>query len=78
MVSAQPPGVGAALANSESSQRDTDTQGWPMVTGDQRDVIEFLQAASTHGGAVVERIDTHAPIVFLAGERAWRLKRAVR
>ena len=49
-----------------------------MVTGDQRDVIELLQAPSTHGGAAVERIDTHASIVFLAGSRAWKLKRAVR
>jgi uncharacterized protein len=45
---------------------------------DQSAVISFLQAPSTHGGAAVERIDTHASIVFLAGSRAWKLKRAVR
>lgn len=45
---------------------------------DQRDVIAFLELPSTHGGAPVERIETHASIVFLAGTRAWKLKRAVR
>jgi aminoglycoside phosphotransferase family enzyme/predicted kinase len=49
-----------------------------MVTEDQREVIEFLGSSATHHGARVERIDTHASIVFLAGERAWKLKRAVR
>jgi uncharacterized protein len=49
-----------------------------MVTADQSDVIAFLEAPSTHGGATVERIDTHASIVFLTGARAWKLKRAVR
>ena len=32
----------------------------------------------THGGAAVERIDTHISHVFLAGGRAWKMKRAVR
>ncbi len=49
-----------------------------MLTQDQADVIEFLAAPSTHGTATVERIDTHSAIVFLAGERAYKLKRAVR
>jgi aminoglycoside phosphotransferase family enzyme/predicted kinase len=49
-----------------------------MVTEDQADVIAFLAAPSTHGAATVERIDTHSAIVFLAGERAYKLKRAVR
>ena len=48
-----------------------------MITEDQTAVIDFLAAPSTHGGATVERIDTHASIVFLAGERAYKLKRAV-
>jgi uncharacterized protein len=48
-----------------------------MITEDQTAVIEFLAASSTHGGATVDRIDTHASIVFLAGERAYKLKRAV-
>jgi aminoglycoside phosphotransferase family enzyme/predicted kinase len=49
-----------------------------MNTEDQTGVIDFLGAPSTHGGAAVERIDTHASIVFLAGARAYKLKRAVR
>ena len=49
-----------------------------MITEDQTAVIPFLAAPATHGGTRVERIDTHASIVFLAGDRAYKLKRAVR
>jgi aminoglycoside phosphotransferase family enzyme/predicted kinase len=49
-----------------------------MITEDQTGVIDFLAAPSTHGGETVERIDTHASIVFLAGARAYKLKRSVR
>jgi aminoglycoside phosphotransferase family enzyme/predicted kinase len=49
-----------------------------MVTEDQNEVVAFLSSPATHGGAPVERIETHASIVFLAGTRAWKLKRAVR
>ena len=49
-----------------------------MITADQSAVVEFLGASPTHGGAPVERIDTHTAVVFLAGARAWKLKRAVR
>jgi aminoglycoside phosphotransferase family enzyme/predicted kinase len=49
-----------------------------MITEDQTAVIEFLAAPSTYGGASVERIDTHASIVFLVDTRAYKLKRAVR
>ena len=48
-----------------------------MFTEDQTPVIDFLAQSSTHGGAAVERIDTHTAVVFLAGTRAWKLKRAV-
>jgi aminoglycoside phosphotransferase family enzyme/predicted kinase len=48
-----------------------------MITEDQLAVIAFLAEPSTHDGARVERIDTHASVVFLAGERAYKLKRAV-
>ncbi len=44
----------------------------------QEEVIAFLGDPRTHGGQPVERIDTHAALVFLAGERALKLKRAVR
>jgi len=49
-----------------------------MITEDQSSVIALLSSPTTHGGVAVERIDTHASIVFLAGDRAWKLKRAVR
>ncbi|MCC7416774.1 MAG: AAA family ATPase [Acidobacteria bacterium] len=44
----------------------------------QAAVIAFLADPAAYGGAPVERIDTHASIVFLAGQRAYKLKRAVR
>jgi aminoglycoside phosphotransferase family enzyme/predicted kinase len=49
-----------------------------MITDDQAAVIEFLMSPSTHGGARVERIDTHSAVVCLAGARVYKLKRAVR
>ncbi len=48
-----------------------------MGMDDQREVIAFLNSPETHGGAPVERVDTHASLVFLAGSRALKLKRAV-
>lgn len=47
------------------------------ITQDQREVAAFLEDPRTYGGAEVERIDTHAAMVFLAGDRAIKLKRAV-
>jgi len=45
----------------------------------QQDVIDFLaQPASYGGGGPVERLSTHISHVFLHGERAYKLKRAVR
>ena len=41
-------------------------------------VFEFLSDPATHGGREVRRIDTHAAAVFLAGDRALKIKRAVR
>jgi aminoglycoside phosphotransferase family enzyme/predicted kinase len=46
--------------------------------GDQTDVIRLLSDPTTHGGEAVQRIDTHASVVFLAGSRALKLKRAVK
>ena len=51
-----------------------------MAAPDQRDTIRFLgrpTAYPRHRGAV-RRIDTHGAVVFLAGARAYKLKRAVR
>ena len=44
----------------------------------QQPVMEFLAKPASHGGRPVTRIDTHAAAVFLAGERALKIKRAVR
>jgi uncharacterized protein len=44
----------------------------------QEPVFALLADPATHGGGEVERIDTHAASVFLAGERAYKIKRAVR
>jgi aminoglycoside phosphotransferase family enzyme/predicted kinase len=45
---------------------------------DQSAAIAFLADPRSHGGAAVERYDTHGAVVVLAGERAYKLKRAVR
>jgi aminoglycoside phosphotransferase family enzyme/predicted kinase len=46
----------------------------------QDEVIAFLSDGVSYGlpGARVERIETHISIVFLVGDRAYKLKRAVR
>lgn len=44
----------------------------------QQPVIDFLGDPASHGGMPVKRIDTHAASVFLAGDRALKIKRAVR
>ena len=43
----------------------------------QSDAVDFLAASETHGGLPVQRIDTHIGQVFIAGDRAYKLKRAV-
>jgi uncharacterized protein len=50
-----------------------------MSHGDSQEaVFALLSDPATHGGDAVKRIDTHAASVFLAGERAFKVKRAVR
>jgi len=53
-----------------------------MVSSDtsQREVIDFLSGAEAYGlrSAAVERRETHGAIVFLAADKAYKLKRAVR
>ncbi len=44
----------------------------------QEEVFDFLADPAAHGGAKVRRIDTHAASVFLAGDTAFKVKRAVR
>src|SRR6202167_6101383 len=47
-------------------------------TNGQDEVFAFLADPAAHGGQKVRRIDTHAASVFLAGDRALKIKRAVR
>ena len=44
----------------------------------QNAVFAFLSDPATHGGEKVTRIDTHGAVVFLAGDRVLKVKRAVR
>ncbi|CAA7614429.1 bifunctional aminoglycoside phosphotransferase/ATP-binding protein [Magnetospirillum sp. SS-4] len=43
----------------------------------QAEAVAFLSDPASHGGAAVQRIDTHISAVFLAGDRAFKLKKAV-
>ncbi|MBM3559770.1 MAG: aminoglycoside phosphotransferase, partial [Alphaproteobacteria bacterium] len=49
------------------------------VVADQSEVAAFLADAASHGADVskVGRIDTHGAMVFLAGDRVYKVKRAV-
>src|SRR5437016_1257974 len=52
----------------------------PAIMADdvQAEVFALMSDPATHGGHAVKRIDTHAASIFLAGERAYKIKRAVR
>src|SRR5262245_26063642 len=51
----------------------------PMSDGKCQDtVFAVLADPATHGGGAVKRIDTHVASIFLAGQRAFKVKRAVR
>jgi uncharacterized protein len=49
-----------------------------MTEAAQRETVAFLSSPKTHGGAQVDTITTHASIVFMAGDRVLKLKRAVK
>jgi uncharacterized protein len=51
-----------------------------MIVADQSAVIAFLADPASYGeaGATVERVTTHCSLIFLVGERAFKLKRAVK
>lgn len=56
------------------------TTSHPGAAADQSEVIAFLGTPSTFGPAVetVDRIETHGALIFLAGDRVYKLKRAVK
>lgn len=45
---------------------------------DQHEVVQFLSSPDNYGGLPVNRIDTHISHIFLVGDRAYKLKRAVK
>jgi aminoglycoside phosphotransferase family enzyme/predicted kinase len=47
-------------------------------TDSQEEVLAFLADPAAHSGQEIRRIDTHASTVFLAKDRALKVKRAVR
>jgi aminoglycoside phosphotransferase family enzyme/predicted kinase len=49
-----------------------------MAEEAQRETVAFLSDPKTHGGAKVETITTHASMIFMAGDRVYKLKRAVK
>ncbi len=50
-----------------------------MIVEDQSETVAFLSAPETYGDAgPVRRVETHISTIFLVGERAYKLKRAVR
>ncbi|HEX3936658.1 MAG TPA: AAA family ATPase [Xanthobacteraceae bacterium] len=50
----------------------------PKAADSQAAVFRLLGDSATYGGDEVRRCETHAAIVFLAGDRAIKVKRAVR
>ncbi|MCF3638756.1 AAA family ATPase [Rhizobium sp. TRM95111] len=50
-----------------------------MTTDDQTDAIAFLAAAATHDpGRPPEQIETHISLIALAGDRAFKMKKALK
>jgi aminoglycoside phosphotransferase family enzyme/predicted kinase len=60
--------------------RQSRTADSSHVVADQSEVAAFLAEAKTYGpdSGPVLRLDTHAAMVFLAGRRAYKVKRAVK
>jgi aminoglycoside phosphotransferase family enzyme/predicted kinase len=65
----------SAMTVTGKQRRTSSAFGTP---GDQSDVLAFLDSGVAFGGIPPKRIDTHCASIFLAGPRAWKLKRAVR
>src|SRR5579885_190132 len=56
----------------------SDVNSAPTMHRSQAAVLKLLADPATYGVAEVRRCDTHAASVFLAGDRAIKIKRAVR
>lgn len=67
-----------AHENSIHCRLVTNPEPQTVRTG-QAEVIAFLSDPASYGReGCVERIETHANLIFLAGFDAWKIKRAVR
>ncbi len=71
MILRKIPGHGLPGQSAESSKR-------VKHENPQEKAFALLGDPATHGGKAVRRIDTHAASVFLAGARAYKVKRAVK
>ena len=50
----------------------------PDQAADQNDVVQFMLDPATHAGASVQHIQTHISHVFLAGDYAYKMKKAIK
>ena len=48
------------------------------MSQDQTEAIDFLSDPANHAGAEVRHVQTHGAHVFLTGDEAWKIKRAVK
>jgi hypothetical protein len=64
----------------DPAQQVEKLSGASHLVVDQGEVGAFLSVPATYGTGIarVERVDTHGACVFLAGDRAYKMKRAVR
>ena len=74
----RPPYCGRGRARRPSAVSDAVNN--PLLSKDQREVIAFLKDPSSYGQGAdrVEVIETHASLIFIAGDCAYKLKRAVK
>lgn len=68
--------------SAHESPHDTSTGTASAMMAQQTDaqnrIFALMSDPATHHGSAVRRIDTHAASVFLAGPRAYKIKRAVK
>ena len=71
--------TGRAPAQQAPTQRIDRPAGASHLVADQCEVIAFLAEPASYGPGIdrVERVTTHGASVFLAGDRAYKMKRAV-
>ncbi len=67
--------LSSARSSAGISSVTTDARA-PLATPGQEEVVRFLAGGQAFG-APAEHIETHISHLFLAGDRAWKLKRAI-